>query len=62
MEEKKINQILMRMGGSTYNVSHLTKNGAFTISELQELVDRGYLIFVDNMNKVQKTKKAKEIW
>lgn len=60
MEIKRIKQILMRMGGSKCNISHLLKNGFCSESEINEMINGGYLL--KNDDKVLKTDKAKEIW
>ena len=60
MEIKRINQILMRMGGNKCNISHLLKNEFCSEQEINDMIDGGYLIKFGD--KVMKTNKAKELW
>ncbi len=60
MEMERINQILMRMGGSKCNISHLLKNGFCSEQEIKEMINNGYLIKIGD--KVMKTEKAREVY
>ena len=60
MEIKRINQILMHMGGSKCNISHLLKNGFCSEQEINAMINSGYLIKIGD--KVMKTDKAREVY
>ena len=60
MEIKRINQILMRMGGNKCNISHLLKDEFCSEQEIKEMINGGYLIKIGD--KVMKTDKAREVY
>lgn len=63
MKKARINQILMFMGGSSCNQSHLLSKQV-SICEINELIQEGYLIQqrINGTIRLTKTEKAKEIW
>ena len=64
MDIVRINQILMRMGGSCCNQSHLLNKNFCSLSEIDELIQAEILIrqCINGTIRLIKTKKAKEIW
>lgn len=62
MDYVKANSILMRMGGKTCEVSFLLNKNVCTRSELEQMVEEGYLVYTDNKTHVMKTEKGKKLW
>ena len=60
MEIRRVNQILMHMGGGKCGISHLLKNGFCSEQEINEMINNGYLMKMND--KVMKTEKAKEVY